>query len=388
MSDGFEVDKLSLRLADTVDLVDIVALPGNPKLLGFDSIIGTLGLTVTGEAYRKVGSLPTDWFLGAGNPAYYHASLIDNILDPFVPDSDLTGLTLSGMEAGSYNVNCSIEFASLPILVSDACSTALTDLLNQLNARSPTVAKAPEYGGTTLTPGTYTTAGASTHTGNITYNALGNPDAIFVIRIGAAHAVAAAASVTLINGAQAHNIFWVIVGAFSVGAEATLKGTYISYAAVSLGAKCNWEGRMLSNSGAIGMDKNTYSVTSGIAVGINLGILQTFAVFTKAGAISNTTIKNNTGDVSTGLGAISGFDKINGTAFGPNDTLGLVSFQLFQDGVPIAHSKRSVETSTFKRHDKIEISALATVTSGITVLVNVDLGDVVIGNAHILAVKL
>jgi hypothetical protein len=59
----------------------------------------------------------------------------------------------------------------------------------------------------------------------------------------------------LTNGARYGNVFWVAEGAISLGASSFMKGTLISHnAAVTMGARGNLEGRMLSTAGAIGFD--------------------------------------------------------------------------------------------------------------------------------------
>ncbi len=106
--------------------------------------------------------------------------------------------------------------------------------------------------GLTLTPGVYTVAAAGTLTGNVTLDAQGDANAVFVIKFGGAFSTEAQSRVHLINGASYSNVFWVAEGAISMGALSFMKGTLIAHnAAVSMGARGNLEGRMLSNVGAI-----------------------------------------------------------------------------------------------------------------------------------------
>lgn len=73
----------------------------------------------------------------------------------------------------------------------------------------------------TVLPGVYTVATSTGTTGasNITFNALGNPNAVFVLQIGTTLTLGAGTTITLLNGAQAKNIFW------AVGTSATFAGT-------------------------------------------------------------------------------------------------------------------------------------------------------------------
>jgi hypothetical protein len=73
-----------------------------------------------------------------------------------------------------------------------------------------------------LTPGVYTFSSAAQLTGTLTLNGLGNPNAVFIFKIGLT--TASGSSVVLINGAQGGNVF------FKVGSSATL-GTGTSFSA-------------------------------------------------------------------------------------------------------------------------------------------------------------
>jgi len=218
------------------------------------------------------------------------------------------GLTTNGtwsassIQTGEYNV-------------SQQLATDLTELISEIEGLGATTAHVAAYGGgEIITAGTYTTAGAATHTGNIVFDAEGNVDAMFVIRCSAAMALGASATSTLINGAKASNIFWLVSAALTIGATCDIKGTYIGSGAVNPGDVFTLEGRIFTKAGAIGMTNATYSRPIGTS-SLTLGTLKTFAFFTPSGAISNTVVTGGTGDVCTGLGIISGFANIIGTVY-------------------------------------------------------------------------
>ena len=207
--------------------------------------------------------------------------------------------------------------------VADQFETDLTALISNIGGLDNTVVHAQAYGdGEVITSGTYTTAGAATHGGNIVFDGEDDEDAMFVFRLGGTMGLAASATSTLINGAKASNIFWLInSGALSIGATCNLKGTYISNGAVAPGDVFTLEGRILSTSGAIGMTNATYTRPFGTP-SLVIGTLRTVAIFTVAGAISNTIVTGGIGDVCSGNnGAISGFDTIEGTVYINSDTL-------------------------------------------------------------------
>ncbi len=117
-------------------------------------------------------------------------------------------------------------------------------------------AAAYELGGKTLTPGVYKIGGAATLASPVTLNAKGDPDAVFIIQItGALGATAAVGNVLLANDAQSANVFWIVEGAVSMGADTRMEGTILGGADITFGANTTISGRLLAGSaaGAIAM---------------------------------------------------------------------------------------------------------------------------------------
>ena len=118
--------------------------------------------------------------------------------------------------------------------------------------RTPDVllsAAAHELGGSTLTAGVYRIGAAATLASPITLDAEGDPDAVFVIQIvGAFGTTASAGNVVLANGAQSGNIFWLIEGAVSLGANTHMEGTLLGAAAVTFGLDTTLNGRAMAGS--------------------------------------------------------------------------------------------------------------------------------------------
>ena len=70
--------------------------------------------------------------------------------------------------------------------------------------------------GQVLLPGVYQTGAASTLNGNLTLDGGGDPNALFIIRIGGAFATGASSTVSLINSASLCNVYWQIGGQFDL----------------------------------------------------------------------------------------------------------------------------------------------------------------------------
>jgi hypothetical protein len=173
--------------------------------------------------------------------------------------------------------------------------------------------------GLTFTSGVYRIATAGSVGGTVTLDALGDPDAVFIFKFEGAFTMGAGASILLMNGAKAENVFWIAEGASSIGASANVIGTLIAHpGAVSMGVGCTLNGRMLSTSGAITLATGTVTrpqfastiptecgaVCTNSVLGANIS---NFTLFSSAGAVANTGISGIVGDIGTNVGAVSGW---------------------------------------------------------------------------------
>jgi len=129
---------------------------------------------------------------------------------------------------------------------------------NDLYTRTATMAGGVVLVGSTVNPGVYSQGGAGSLAGNITLDAKGDSNALFIFITGGALTIGAGTSISLINNASAANVFWVANGAISMATMSTIKGTMIANGAISIGANCNTEGRMFSIDGAL----PTYNLTA------------------------------------------------------------------------------------------------------------------------------
>jgi len=111
-----------------------------------------------------------------------------------------------------------------------------------------------DLGGLMLTPGVYNFDTTAQLTGTLTLNAQGNPNAVFVFKLGTALTTAANATVLLTNGARALNVFWQVGSAATLGADVNFAGTLIANTGVVIGARTVWTGRAMSISAGITLD--------------------------------------------------------------------------------------------------------------------------------------
>ena len=111
--------------------------------------------------------------------------------------------TVSGFGASSNPVHIQDSF-------SESCALDVANLYNQLQAMASTITNhaAPFGGGEILAPGVYDIAGASSLNGTLTLNGQGNPNALFIFKIGGAFTTGAYSQIILTNGTSVNNVFY------------------------------------------------------------------------------------------------------------------------------------------------------------------------------------
>ena len=272
--------------------------------------------------------------------------------------------------AGTYAITFNSQYSIIASTNSGSPVNDLRAAYNLLMAMPDTKpVHAAVYGlGETITPGVYSTATASALDGNITLDAQGNSNALFVFKIGAALSSVAGTNIILLNGALAANIYWVAEGAISIGVSSTIKGTLLSNSgAVTIGNNSTLQGSAFTNNGAIVLDGSTITkVVGGSSI---FGVLSSFALYTSVGAVSNIGSSIVNGDIGTNVGAISGFDlaTLNGTIYNPGSIINSTnntsaSFSIYENGILVPFTERTRNSS--QNTGEISLQAVAHVNAG------------------------
>ena len=115
-----------------------------------------------------------------------------------------------------------------------------------------------------LTPHSYLMNAATTFTDTVYLNAMGNPNAVFVIKINGALSTSTYSKVLLINGTQTKNVYWKVDGAVSINDYSVFKGTIVcNNGAMLLATGVAIEGRALTTTGALGTSAITATMPPG-----------------------------------------------------------------------------------------------------------------------------
>lgn len=139
-------------------------------------------------------------------------------------------------------------------------SNAKADLLTafgQASAAQPTVTVIPgDLTGQTLVAGTYRQASSLLLTGNVTLDAENDTNAVFVIQVGADFSTRPGSTVTLVRGAQACRVYWQIGNSATFNTTTSFKGNVLAYQDITAATAATFEGRLLTNTGAVSLDTN------------------------------------------------------------------------------------------------------------------------------------
>jgi type VI secretion system secreted protein VgrG len=113
-----------------------------------------------------------------------------------------------------------------------------------------------DLGGLTLTPGVYGFTTSAQLTGALTLNAQGNPNAVFIFKIGSTLTTASNSSVVFINSASSCNVFWQVGSSATLGTTTAFGGNILALTSITLNTGANVSGRLLARNGAVTLDSN------------------------------------------------------------------------------------------------------------------------------------
>jgi hypothetical protein len=111
-----------------------------------------------------------------------------------------------------------------------------------------------DQGGLTLTPGIYkSTSILLIQNGNLTLDAKGDANAVWIFQIGSALTTngGAGGNVILTNGAQAKNVYWQVSSSATIGDYTIFQGNILALTSITMNSHATINGRILCSNGTI-----------------------------------------------------------------------------------------------------------------------------------------
>jgi hypothetical protein len=156
-----------------------------------------------------------------------------------------------GVLTGTLQVNTNLSIQGkldLKTAYNDAAGRVATDI----------VTLSGNIGGLTLTPGLYkTTSSLAVSSGDLTFDAKGDANAVFIIQIASSLTVTSGRKVFLKGSASASNIFWKVGSSATFGTTSSFKGTILAMQSITFNTGATLNGRALAQTGGVTLAGNT-----------------------------------------------------------------------------------------------------------------------------------
>jgi hypothetical protein len=147
--------------------------------------------------------------------------------------------------------------------VAIGAKSSLTTAYNDAASRPSNGSAGTDLSGQTFTPGVRTASSSLLlSAGSVTLDAQGNPNAVFIFQVGSTLTTGSNTSVSLINGAQACNVFWQIGSSATLGTGTRFVGTVMAAESITANTAATIHGRLLASVGAVTLDTNTITTST------------------------------------------------------------------------------------------------------------------------------
>ena len=175
---------------------------------------------------------------------------------PVITCAEVTG-TIYSVD-GSGPALCRITNPGLLTTAKNDLTTAYGDAAG----RTPVTTLAGgdnQLGSKTLTAGVYTFSEATSAnlSGTLTLDAEGDANAVFIFKAPSTLITASSSTVSLINGAQACNVFWQVTSSATLGTSSTFVGTIMADASITDNGGSTVQGRFLARTAAVTLNNTT-----------------------------------------------------------------------------------------------------------------------------------
>jgi hypothetical protein len=242
-----------IKILTTLAMVSVVLFAACRK----DSAPGPSGVNTTVIPLQSTVQAPVSMGAAASTLAILAgASVTSTNATVITGDLGLSpGTSVGGFPPGIINGTIRIND-----VIANQAKLDLTAAYNDAAGRTATdiVTLSGNIGGLTLTPGLYkSTSTLAISSGDLTFDAKGDANAVFIIQIASTLTTTSGRKVFLAGGALASNIFWQVGTSATFGTTSVFKGTVMAMQSISFNTGAKLDGRALARSGSITMIGNT-----------------------------------------------------------------------------------------------------------------------------------
>ena len=250
-----QADVSSLNGSSEVSTPRASLLRNGPLRVGSLAIAAALSLVWAGSA---LGATPS---IGLGTAASFSVLAGSTVTNtgPTTMFGDL-GLSPGSSVTGAPHV---LGATHVDDAVAIGAKSSLTTAYNDAASRPTNGSAGTDLSGQTFTPGVRTASSSLLlSSGSVTLNAEGNPNAVFIFQIGSTLTTGSNTRVTLINGAQACNVFWQVGSSATLGTGTAFVGTVMAAETITAGTAATVHGRLLASTAAVNLDTNTITTAN------------------------------------------------------------------------------------------------------------------------------
>lgn len=175
--------------------------------------------------------------------------------------SGSAGADFGSSPTGTFTGDVQVTTSGTKYTAVDAAVTAakvdLTTAYNDAAGRTPATTVTADLGGQTLTTGVYKSASSLAVTGTLTLDAENDPNAVFIFQAGSTLTSASSATIALVNGADACNVFWQVGSSATFGTDTVFVGHVMALTSITANTRATFQGQLLAQNGAVTLDTNT-----------------------------------------------------------------------------------------------------------------------------------
>ncbi len=168
------------------------------------------------------------------------------------------GTSITGFPPGLVTAPGTIDATSA---AAQQAQSDLTAAYNDAAGRSIDATTAADLTNLVLLGGVYAapSKGALSLSGPLVLDGAGNPKSVWIFQTDSTLTTASASTVTLVNGAQACNVFWQVGSSATLGTNSVFVGNVLALTSITVTTGATVQGRALARNGAVTLDTNTFT---------------------------------------------------------------------------------------------------------------------------------